>query len=104
MVTLAIFTRSQMGPSNEKPRLSVRLVFREERLQPHETYVAPATRARGRETEGTIDGIGVPPKTPERERHMEYTDVLFTFHAPMWYSTRRFPSRLTWKRFEDLKP
>lgn len=66
--------------------------------------LVPWKRALQAVEKGTMDGIGILLKTPERERYMEYTDVLFTSHDLVWYTTRRFPHGFSWNRFEDLKP
>lgn len=64
----------------------------------------PWKRALRAVKQGTMDGIAVLLKTPEREQYMEYTDVLLASPNLLWYSTRRFPAGFEWERFEDFAP
>ncbi len=53
---------------------------------------------------GTMDGIVILAKTPERERYMVYTEPLITARSLVWYDARRFPAGFEWSSFGDLAP
>ncbi len=64
----------------------------------------PWKRALREVEKGTMDGIFMLLKKPEREQYMEYTDPLFTSYNLIWYCTGRFPDGFAWNRLEDLTP
>lgn len=65
--------------------------------------LVPWERALREVKEGSMDGIAILLKTPEREEYMVYTDVFFSSSALVWYSAKKFPSGFTWNSLKDFE-
>ena len=64
--------------------------------------LVPWERALREVEAGTMDGIVILAKTPERERYMVYTEPLMTSRNLVWYTEERFPEGFQWSSVEDF--
>jgi ABC-type amino acid transport substrate-binding protein len=62
----------------------------------------PWNRALMEVKNGSMDGIAILLKTPERERSLDYTEPLFKSYSLVWYSTEKFPDGFSWLTLSDL--
>jgi len=81
--------------------LARRIFERIDGVTPHFPLI-PWERALREVEAGTMDGIVLLARTPERERYLVYTDPLITARSLVWYDARRFPEGFEWRSVGDL--